>query len=170
MMCQKATWPDQTRRQRRRQCRGSSAAKLIMKCRLSSSAPQLAQHSVMMAIIARFSNNLYEILQCWPRPPLCSANDIFCLRQMATPHCYCRPALAQASVKESACTERLHLESEQQQQRQSRAEQVSESARAKAAIEGVGERVYQRERALVSEVHEVWRVRNEQLSSYFTLH
>lgn len=166
MMCQKATWPDQTRTQRRRQCRGSSAAKLIMKCRLSSSAPQLAQHSVMMAIIARFSNNLYEILQCWPRPPLCSANDIFCLRQMATPHCCCRPALAQASVKESACTERLHLESEQQQ-RQSRA---SERVSASQGSESGRERVYQRERTLVSEVREVWRVRNEQLSSYFTLH
>lgn len=50
--------------------------------------------------------------------------------------------------------------------------QVSESARAKAAREGVGERASecQRERKLVSEVNEVWRVRIEQLSSYFTLH
>lgn len=55
-----------------------------------------------------------------------------------------------------------------------RAEQSrqSESARAKAAREGVGERASecQRERTLVSEVNEVWRVRIEQLSSYFTLH
>lgn len=84
MMCQEATWPDQTRSQSRVETvtdvgRGLSSWlwSAASAHPLLSSSAQLAQHSVMMAIIARFSNNLYEILQCWPRPPLRTRHFLF---------------------------------------------------------------------------------------------
>lgn len=184
MMCQEATWPDQTRSQSRVEAvtevgRGLSSWlwSAASAHPLLSSSAQLAQHSVMMAIIARFSNNLYEILQCWPRLPLRTRHFLFAPNGNAPlllPLCSGPGKCDRVSMRWAPPSWKwaaAAAETEAELSRAGRA-QVSESARAKAAREGVGERAseWQRERTLVSEVDEVWRVRIEQLSSYFTLH
>lgn len=113
MMCQEATWQTQTPSRARAEARVDyevpPAHPLIHP--LTRSSAQLAQHSVMMAIIARFSNNLYEILQLATPPTLRTRHFLFApIWQRPTSIA----GLLWLPQLRASRHERLHLESEQQ--------------------------------------------------------